>query len=195
MAVCKIDGCSRKTVGRGLCGNHYNKFMKYGDPLATRPKGPKPGSGRPILERFWECVNKTNGCWEWMGYCDPQGYGRLNIDNVPVLAHRISWELHYGPITPKQLVCHKCDNPKCVNPDHFFLGDQAANNADKHAKGRFRYGVSRGEAHGCSKLTEAQVREILASSGKSEDVAALYGVSGRTIREIRNRTTWRHLAA
>lgn len=195
MKTCKIEGCSGPVIGLELCRLHYRRFKKYEAALVKGLGGILLTSGDQIRDRFWAYVNKTSKCWEWTGYLDPSGYGRLSINNMPVLAHRLSWELNKGPITSAQHVLHRCDNPKCVRPSHLFLGDQVANNADKQKKGRLRYGTSHGEAHGCSKLTEDQVREILASTGPSEDVALRYCVSGRTVREIRTRKTWRHLAA
>lgn len=188
---CKIDGCGRSVFARGWCGRHYKKWKAYGDPLISRQS---QIHGVSLVERFNAYVTQRgSGCWEWQGFRDPNGYGRLNVKNRPVLAHRISWEIHCGPIGVDQQVLHRCDNPPCVRPEHLFLGDPAANSADKLAKKRHRYGVSRGSDHGCAKLTEDQVREIRTSVGPSRIVAEKYGVSGRQVRDIRTRRSWRHI--
>jgi hypothetical protein len=119
-------------------------------------------------ERFWSHVNKTEGCWEWIGaYAKertrPDPYGafcyRQDGKRVWIMAHRFSYELHHGPIVghvPHDLeheicVCHHCDNPKCVRPDHLFLGTDRDNHNDREAKGR----TSRGPAH-AEKLRRAK---------------------------------------
>lgn len=149
--------------------------------------------GASLLERFEHYVQKGSGCWEWMSYRDPKGYGRINVSNKPLLAHRVSWELFRHKLRSDQQVLHRCDNPSCVRPEHLFLGDHVANMADKMAKKRHRYGVSRGSAHGCAKLTEDQVRAIRKSVGPSRIVAEEYGISGRQVRDIRRRAVWRHI--
>jgi hypothetical protein len=149
--------------------------------------------GLSLEDRFWAYVDKSGDCWEWTGYRDTNGYGRLNVKNRPLLAHRLSWEFSRGKITPKEYVCHRCDNPRCVNPDHLFIGDQQDNMDDKMAKGRHNYGVSLGEKHGCAKLNSDQVLAIRAATGTISEIARRFGMSRTQTRDIRMMRVWRHL--
>ena len=92
-------------------------------------------------ERFWQNVQKTDGCWLWTGNGHPNGYGRFKINGHTVTVTHFSWKLHHGtPIPPGMLVCHTCDNPQCVRPDHLFLGTRSDNAQDASAKGRLARG-------------------------------------------------------
>jgi hypothetical protein len=87
--------------------------------------------------RFFTHFVMRDGCWEWEGELNRKGYGVFRYGkNGRTGAHRASWFFHHGPIPDAAWVLHRCDNPRCVNPDHLFLGDNAANVADKVAKGR-----------------------------------------------------------
>lgn len=101
----------------------------------------KPGRPENLLTRFMSHVIKTDGCWEWIG-CKSGGYGRIWVKKenrqVKSLAHRISWEMFRGPISNNLFVCHTCDNPPCVNPDHLWLGTKSDNTIDMWKKGRAR---------------------------------------------------------
>jgi len=90
-----------------------------------------------VKERFWKKVGQEEGCWEWTASGDGiYGYGHLVIAGRIEKAHRVSWEIHHGPISPGLWVLHECDNPPCVRPDHLFLGTAATNAADRNRKGR-----------------------------------------------------------
>jgi len=152
-------------------------------------------------ERFWAKVDKSGECWEWTGYLNPTGYGQIKWNGKAVASHRYSYVLHH-PLTIDLLeghreiyVCHRCDNPKCVNPAHLFLGSQGDNMRDREEKGRGNH--AKGEQKTTSKLTETQVREIrinYANGGISYRQLALeYGVASSTINNIIHRKKWKHL--
>lgn len=138
--------------------------------------------------------NSATQCWEWSGNRDRHGYGTVTYGGRPQLAHRASWEVHHGEISPGLFVCHRCDNRACVNPAHLFLGTAKENSADMHSKGRAANNA--GEAHGGSKLTDADVICIyqrIQAGEVQRNIARDYGVSPMTISNIGLRKRWRHL--
>lgn len=144
-------------------------------------------------KRFWRAVKKTATCWEWMGCRHYKGYGEFSLKKGnDVKAHRFSWELKFGKIPRGLILCHKCDNPPCVNPDHLFLGTDKENKDDSIQKCRHAIG----ERCGTSKLKEADVLEIrfLDYNGVSRrHIAICYGISGRNVTSICRRDSWKHL--
>ncbi len=144
-----------------------------------------------VKERFdlkWTPEPNT-GCWLWTAFCDHKGYGKFSFHSRHRFAHRASWEIHRHPIPVGLFVCHHCDTPACVNPDHLFLGTQADNKQDGVKKGRYQGGLW-GEAHRFSKLTEAQVAEIRASNLSQSKLAKAYGVCQSNICRVKKRETW-----
>lgn len=107
-------------------------------------------------------------------------------------AHRVSWVLHHGPIPPGLLVCHRCDNPRCVNPEHLFLGTAKDNSQDMVRKGR----VSQGDRHPYAKLTTEQVVVIRKRAADGDDpgqIASDFGVSEWNVIHVIRRHTWKHV--
>ena len=152
--------------------------------------------GRTVEERFWWHVVKAgpNDCWEWTGYRDQKGYGRIHGGNGPTKAHRLSYEIATGISPGDRCVCHACDNPSCVNPAHLFLGTNAANVRNRVAKGRSsRKPRVVGEAHGRAKLRAAEVLKIRSDPRTCAVLACEMGVSPNLIALIKRREIWRHL--
>lgn len=142
--------------------------------------------------RIWKHLHeRENGCWEYVGQaCD---YPRFMNDLLELeYAHRVAWRLFRGPIPEGLLVLHHCDNPKCCNPIHLFLGTQADNMADKCAKGR----QAKGSKHGRAKLTEGEVAEIRVNEHglHQYELAEIYGVSQQLISFIMNNKLWKTAA-
>lgn len=192
LSICCIKGCDKPSVALGLCVNHWRRNRKYGSPVALA-KHSGSFRGVPTETRFLTRVKKReSGCWEWGGGRDQDGYGVFRGEAGGVLfhrAHRYSYAIHSGPIPSGVHVCHKCDNPPCVNPDHLFLGANADNQRDKWAKGRGRGGA--GENHHSAILTRKQVAAILRDARPYTELAADYGVSASTVGSIKQRISWR----
>ena len=92
-----------------------------------------------VISKFWDRVDvgASSDCWEWRGYISPAGYGILRLPrNRKVRAHRFSFMLHFGPFDRRALICHHCDNAKCVNPAHLYLGDAQSNMDDQFRRNR-----------------------------------------------------------
>lgn len=160
-----------------------------------------PRKLKSLEEKFWPKVNKDpnhpKGCWEWMGKKAYNGRnnkyirGVIRVNNKFIKVHRISYNLHYGEIPPGLEVCHKCDNPLCVNPDHLELGTHQKNMEDCVHRGRLIVPHLSGEDHPGVKLTQDQVNEIKISNITQVELAKKYGVSQTRVSRIKRGKTWR----
>ncbi len=130
-------------------------------------------------------ICKKTGCWNWIGYKQTSGYGSIMFNYVYYRAHRLSYLLYKGSIKKGLLVCHKCDNPKCVNPDHLFLGTSLENRQDCMKKGRASWSGF--------KLTHDQVMKIRNSDKKVTHIAKELKVGRNTIYNVINNKTYRNL--
>lgn len=179
-------GCGQKT--RIAERNHTKLGFIKGEPIRFC-KGHRESP--PIEERFWMKVNKTDGCWLWMGGKDGDGYGGFWLEGKPISAHRYSYQLNIGPIPEGLLVLHTCDQPACVNPAHFFLGTKKDNAIDREQKGRSR--DSRGEKQGAAKLTEVKVRQIFQDSknGMSQKkIADKHAIHPSSVSKVLLKQVW-----
>ena len=189
---CTVEGCTGLLSARGMCNTHYMQQRRAGLlPVGTRAPA-------PLEDRFFRNIEKTDSCWTWRGRIVGKGYGMIGLGGKgakQVLVHRLSYEIHKGLIPDGLVIMHKCDNPRCVNPDHLEAGTQSQNIKDAFARGRkfnLPNGI-KGEEHGASKLTEQIVLAVRASTLSVAKLAELHGVNKSTIERIRYRKTWRHI--
>jgi hypothetical protein len=147
-----------------------------------------------LEDHFWKNVDKTGDCWIWMGTKHQRGYGFFFKAGNGVLAHR--WIM--GATERTQFVCHKCDNPSCVRPDHLTIGTARHNTQDSIRKGRFcqDHWFRKGVNHKHAKLTEEQVLEVKMSPrgwGVAPSLARKFGVDSSTIKAIWEGRSWKHV--
>jgi hypothetical protein len=156
--------------------------------------------------RFWSRVDKdgpvhpiVGQCWQWTGYATKQnGHGQIAVGRTNLLAHRFSWEWHYGEVPTGLCVLHRCDNRRCVNPEHLFLGTVLDNVKDMIEKGR-QAPPKLGEDSHCAKLTEIQVAEIrrrYKRYSQTDGGGALgkeFGVTQAQISNIIHYKAWGHV--
>lgn len=153
-----------------------------------------------LEERFWPKVNKTNGCWEWLGFRNRDGYGYIVVGRATKRAHRVSWELAHGKAVPDGLVvCHACDNPSCVRPGHLFIGTQRDNRYDAMRKNRaVLCKPNHGEKHPFRKLTASGVRYIWETVQNRADILACaerFGVQESAVYNVVAGRSWRSITS
>lgn len=149
---------------------------------------------RSLEERFHAKIDKSKGCWLWQGSVALSGYGRITFEGKTYRAHRLSWILHRGDIPEGLVVCHSCDTPSCVNPNHLWIGTNADNIADRDAKKRTAKGS---EISNSNKLTEEEVlsiRRLHADEALSwKELSRRFKVSDVQVRNIVLRKSWKHI--
>lgn len=170
----------------------------------NRPEGSNPSltvllkrsesDKSPTSQRFWSHVDKSSedGCWPWLLSLDKDGYGRFTVGRKKFQSHRYAYFLTHG--ATNAFILHRCDNPRCVNPSHLFLGSHADNMRDRNAKRRHAFGTRNGR----SKLQPADIIEIrlwrkLNASFRS--IASRFGVDESVIRDIASGKTWAHVTS
>jgi hypothetical protein len=147
-----------------------------------------------VITRFWKYTQRGSNCWNWIGSRMVRGgYGQLNSKGKLLKAHRLSFEIHYGKIPDGLFICHRCNNPACVNPNHLYAGTPADNWSDTIRTHGLRLPENApiGEKHHDAKLTTEQVREIRVSTESGVTLAKRFNVTRSTISSIRRGKTWK----
>lgn len=143
----------------------------------------------PLTDRFLSFVNKTDSCWLWTGAKDGDSYGMFWLDGKTVHASRVSYLIYVGEIGKGLQVCHSCDNPSCVRPEHLFIGTARDNARDREMKGRGAAQKRKGEMNPCHKLTSEEVKKIrnLYENGQTQAILSVeFSVNQSEISRIVN---------
>jgi len=184
---CKIEGCELKVHGLKLCNLHYKRFKKYGDPHTSNANIRKyPTLKYRFIGSFIKKSDKE--CWPWIEAVS-HGYGAMCWEGKRYSSSRYSYEHYIGPISKGMNVCHACDNPLCVNPNHLFLGTHKDNMDDKIYKKRHNHG----NTHGMNKINSSIVSIIrlkIESGITGRAIAREYGLTESCISKIKNFKLW-----
>jgi hypothetical protein len=199
------------------CGTHFSYFPSEQTGRYCSHPCSVVARDRPLADRISERIQKTDTCWLWTGSCNPHGYGQISVNGRPRLVTRMTWTIHHGSIPPGMNVCHTCDIPACVRPDHLFLGTHSSNMRDmvsknRHAARTHPERIARGERNGAhtrpdrlcrgesspaAKLSEsdvARIRHLFATESRTRtSLGEEFGVSRQQITRILLGQSWRHL--
>lgn len=185
------------------CHKHGDFEQEPTNHIHNKRGCPVCANGGTDEERFFNFVNKNgkqinyvnDKCWEWTGDIRENGYGRFWLNNKSVPAHRYSYELYFGKVPTDLFVLHRCDNPKCVNPNHLFLGTIKDNIQDMITKGRSPN--QKGENNPAAKLTEndvLKIREIYATGEYlQKEIAKMFNMPLSSINQVIRGKRWKHL--
>lgn len=184
--ICSVDGCGKTARSRGMCSGHHHKLKRHGDPLVCirTPRG--------LSQEFIETIAipyQGKECLEWPYDRSTGGYGRVTVGGKRVQTHRyVCLRINGLPPTRKHQAAHECGNRICVNPNHLSWKTRLENKADELVHGT----RNRGGRNGRSKLTENEVREIIALDGFATKtaIAERYGISRGHVSEIHSGKTW-----
>lgn len=152
-------------------------------------------SCKNTIKNVWEKINKKSEdeCWEWKGYTDKNGYGRIMINHITYRAHRIAYELTHGSIPKGLYVLHHCNNPPCCNPNHLYAGTQKDNMKQMIVDGHSCVG----EKHPMGKLRGEDILKIkkLYSTGRYtlKEIGIMFGTSDKNIHLIKSNKRWKHI--
>ena len=184
MAPCKTCGkefyCppSRKRNGWGM--------------FCSRACYRKPQNDLTQEDRFWlvmkDVPRPESGCWVWVGTVAGNGYGKIQYSKGRYQAHRVSYAIFHGPLSPELQVCHTCDNPPCVNPDHLYQGTAMDNSRDMVMRDRHK-----GPTRKLLARDVYAIKALIAQEVPYKKISASYGVSECHISEIKHGKVWKHI--
>ena len=190
LGICRFPGCSNKTLRvkgndrnsnayHKYCTTHRNRIANGLDPSKT------PLIRSPVIDRITlRSIKKDNGCIEYPFSLDGSGYGHVCENGIQKRASRFIWSYYNGDVPNNLLVCHKCDNPLCVNIDHLFLGTHKDNYNDM---------ISKNRDNRFSKLKENDVIDIYKSDLSTKDLSIKFNVSKSTINSIKHKVYWKKI--
>jgi hypothetical protein len=163
---------------------------------ATLPRDKYVKHSATAKERLTDYSKPTeNGCINFTGSKNWFGHGEITYRGKKYRAHRLAYIEYIGPIPEGMVICHKCDNPSCINPNHLFAGTQADNLRDAINKKRMKAPNPRGVKHGLAKLTDEKVIAIRKDQRTQRAIAADYGIHQTTVKNIKLNRTWKHVGA
>lgn len=184
--LCAIPGCGNLTKNRKLCGSHYHRLLRYGDPLEGGPPVGLPA--KHLVEVILPYAE--NDCIQWPFSKMASGYGQVSFNKKKYLVHRLVCELTNGPSPERGMdAAHNCGNANCVNPKHIRWATRADNLADRYTHGT----ATIGERHGHSKLSETDVlaiRHLIEKGLPMAAIASRYQVTPASIRDIKTGKNW-----
>ena len=189
---CCVQGCNGQTKCRSMCNMHYQRMYYHGRMMGRKRINMR---GKSIQYRLMNkrMVDPITSCWNWTGSKNGWGYGIMRFSGKTRIVSRVSASEYLGfNLNSNLCVCHKCDNRKCFNPDHLFIGTNADNMRDKKIKGR-----SRGSKCSAAKLIETDIvtiKKFLKNGMKNIEIANIFGINARTISAIKLRQSWKHIA-
>lgn len=192
---CRLRGSAQVLKICEECGDEYIKpkavesRSKYCSMSCRSKVSDRRGTPE---ERFWREVDKRGDdeCWEWQGYRERErgGYGQIRINGKSIRTSRFSYELHNGSIPAGLFVCHSCDNPPCVNPNHLWLGTPKDNLADARAKGIFDPQMA--AAKKLNKTSAREIKELIMQGISGKSIAMGYGISQQLVCDIKKSRRW-----
>ena len=196
--LCTVNDCPKNATARGWCGTHYTRWRKYGDPNFTRIRSKLLTLSETVSAELSKAVTVESGCLlvkpnSVYGYRYVGFGGKVRRLHRMVLENELGFELY-----PDQMACHRCDNRRCVNIEHLYLGDAQSNVDDMIGAGsNYSFEVLRGNSSPNSKLIESDVLTIRAFYGANfltkTDLSDVFDVSELTISDVINRKTWKHI--
>jgi len=181
MTKCAINSCNFDVYEHPWCAIHFARFKAFGSVLGSRVRD--TGTLNERFHKKYIMAEKT-GCWLWIGSCQGDGYATIQDGRRNLLATRLSYEIHFGDLQPTDKICHKCDIPSCVNPDHLFLGTDQTNATDKMQKGRNVH------VGGKSELTAEDVVYIRQSDLNNKILADQFNLTPKSIKNIKTKKTF-----
>lgn len=185
--LCGVGGCDRAYYAKDMCRLHWERVRRNG---ATERLTIDPST--PPDERLAKLSRREGDCIVYTGHLNANGYGQITFRGKNIAVHRLAYETYHGTLATDAVVCHMCDNPPCINPNHLYAGTHADNGRDKRVRRRSTFG----ERNAGHKLTEQQVLEIdsrLRAGESQRSLAAEYGIGQTTVSRINRRASWAYL--